>query len=1550
MGITDPSNFVPKLEANGSNFWKWDAAVVMYASLNDCGEILSGAKPKPEAASRMGWVPALEYLDASIIDINDEEAMASLARRADYDKSREIINAGIEKAVTKQDEKIRFWLKCDAALKMAFLQTLSREVYDAISGLDTAAGQYAEISRRYKEDGLNEACTAWAEFFKLRCVDCPNTIKFTDKFRAALNKLKDLKLVLPEKGILYQFILAIEDSYPEYARTIRRDLRSDRQTTLEAVINELNDEARRDDPVKAAAFAAKKSIVNTSNDTTDSNRQNTGGDRGGGRGRGRGRLRGGNNNGGGRGDSQSSTTPTPQSAGPLPATTTPKVACSCGRTHAGGGPNCWFNNPHLAPAWWSEKRKPDATAAVTVTTDNSAPSRNAFSFSFATVGNVAEVSELAMRIASRADYKHRTIVDTGATNHICNDLSKFIKWRQTTTCSGIKTGAGVLQVLGTGSIEMDLLCSDGKINTTKFSDVLYAPDMFVSIISHSKIRSKGLYYHGWDEKIYRQQDQLELAYTPEIDGIPNILQAKDELEAAQAFAFVTAHSPRPSSRILPTRKVSLAHLHELFGHANIADLKKLVATTCGLELSDRDAFTCEVCLLSNSHKQISRVQPNRATRPFERVHVDIVGPLQVPGDNKERYWIIYTDDFTRYRWIDTMEQKSGFTPSLLRYLRMVKVQYNINVAIVHVDNDTVLINKATRADLSQVGTVFEPSTVYTAHQNGVAESSNRVGEARTRLMMVGAPHIPHNKWPHAARYAIEIMNHCPTTAIPNGKTPRQLLLEFMNIPNPIPNLYALRTFGEPGWVHIPEQRRTQGDKFSPRATKQYFVGREGSRIYLMWDSTTNKITRTSSVKWAVAPLREISKTGLRLTAPPTPQALTPPELDNELSNDTNIEHEAEYSSPELGSQIPQAGGKDEAKSILQDLDVLQLPEAGRGFKDFTLPEDFTLPVTTKHAPRHFDVSSDMNARLILDSKRTRKPSSKAAAIAVVMNNPCLIIARAFAQALTDAPSTHQNDSTELPLEPTSHKKAMVHKYNDGWILAEEEEYKAHDLNGTWTESVTMPVGTFALPTKWVYKYKFNESGKLTRLKARLVVCGNRQDVDFWRETYAAVARSTTLKVLLAMVTALDLECHQADVVTAFLNGHLDDDEHIWIRLPDGRIVKVNKALYGLRRSPRLWYQELAKFLKSIGFNPIEADPCVFVNDTGLIILAYVDDLVMITQTTAKMAKLKAQLFSKFKCHDLGPISHYLGIRICRDRTKRTMELSMESYIDKLGTDFKRANAPRRYHPLAVKALKLQLRAKDDLAPPQLTQRYQSIIGKLLYPASQLRADIAFAVGYLARAMSNPTELHFEYALQVLDYLYTTKDLVMKFAADSSLNFDIYSTSSPSLGLEAFSDASFADAEDRKSTSGYLFKFAGGTICHRSSKQKLVTTSTTEAEYVGLTHAAKEAAWLARLLQQIGYLGKDARPIKLYGDNQPSIHLVHAEGHHERTKHVDIYYHYIKDRVRDGHIQLEHVGTKEMAADGLTKPLDDVAHNQFLYQIGLCKPVLSPGPQKPPNAN
>jgi hypothetical protein len=173
-------------------------------------------------------------------------------------------------------------------------------------------------------------------------------------------------------------------------------------------------------------------------------------------------------------------------------------------------------------------------------------------------------------------------------------------------------------------------------------------------------------------------------------------------------------------------------------------------------------------------------------------------------------------------------------------------------------------------------------------------------------------------------------------------------------------------------------------------------------------------------------------------------------------------------------------------------------------------------------------------------------------------------------------------------------------------------------------------------------------------------------------------------------------------------------------------------------------------------------------------------------------------------------------------------------------------------------------------------------------------------------MTNPTDDHYNYALQIIDYLYTYKALVMRFEAPANaaagLTLDIYSKASlptppthdQDLGLHAYSDASFADAKDRKSTSGYPFKFTGGTICHKCSKQRLVTTLTTEAEYVGLTFCSKEATWIVRLLRQLNFLGADIPPLKLFGDNKPPIQLVSSEGHHKRTKHVNIYYHYIKD--------------------------------------------------------
>jgi hypothetical protein len=138
------------------------------------------------------------------------------------------------------------------------LNTLPRDLYNAVANQSTAALQYQKVVRRFEEEGLNEACLAWSNFFKLRCADFTLTQKFTDTFHAKLNWLNDFSLTLPKKGATFQFILAIKDTYAEYARHCRHDMRNDRNITVKAIIAEINDKARRDDPVKTAAFASKQ--------------------------------------------------------------------------------------------------------------------------------------------------------------------------------------------------------------------------------------------------------------------------------------------------------------------------------------------------------------------------------------------------------------------------------------------------------------------------------------------------------------------------------------------------------------------------------------------------------------------------------------------------------------------------------------------------------------------------------------------------------------------------------------------------------------------------------------------------------------------------------------------------------------------------------------------------------------------------------------------------------------------------------------------------------------------------------------------------------------------------------------------------------------------------------------------------------------------------------------------------------------------------------------------------------------------------------------------
>jgi hypothetical protein len=224
--------------------------------------------------------------------------------------------------------------------------------------------------------------------------------------------------------------------------------------------------------------------------------------------------------------------------------------------------------------------------------------------------------------------------------------------------------------------------------------------------------------------------------------------------------------------------------------------------------------------------------------------------------------------------------------------------------------------------------------------------------------------------------------------------------------------------------------------------------------------------------------------------------------------------------------------------------------------------------------------------------------------------------------------------------------------------------------------------------------------------------------------------------------------------------------------------------------------------------------------------------------------------------------------------------------------------------------------------------YASLIGSLQYLTVATRPDIAYAVNWLASFTANPSFKHYNAAKRVLRYLKGTRNYGITYRDQN----DRLIGPIDSNIFYGFSDAAFANAEDQKSISGYVFLANMGTITWMSKKQNTIALSTTEAEYVALSEAAREAKWLHHLYGELGYAQKE--PIILLGDNDGSISLTKNPQFHKRTKHVDLRWHWIRELVNDGLIKITNCTNPQQTADIMTKPLPRPKFNQHVNEIGL----------------
>ncbi|CAM8996453.1 unnamed protein product [Rhodiola kirilowii] len=503
--------------------------------------------------------------------------------------------------------------------------------------------------------------------------------------------------------------------------------------------------------------------------------------------------------------------------------------------------------------------------------------------------------------------------------------------------------------------------------------------------------------------------------------------------------------------------------------------------------------------------------------------------------------------------------------------------------------------------------------------------------------------------------------------------------------------------------------------------------------------------------------------------------------------------------------------------------------------------------------------------------------------------------------------------------PNSVSEALAHS---GWRDAMVEEMNALDANGTWVLT-DLPPGARSIGCKWVFTVKVNPDGSVARLKARLVAKGYSQTygIDYF-DTFSPVAKLTSIRLLISLAASHHWPLHQLDIKNAFLHGDLQ--EPIYMEQPPGfvaqgesaKVCYLHKSLYGLKQSPRAWFSTFTAAVEKYGMQKSKSDHSVFYTQSGngiILLVVYVDDIVITGNNSEGIDSLKGFLQTQFNTKDLGRLRYFLGVEV--SRSKKGIFLSQRKYVLDLLSETGKIGAKPCSTPMIPN---LQLTKSGELFDDP--ERYRRLVGKLNY-LRMTRPDIAYPVSVVSQYMSSPTVDHWKAVEQILGYLKGSPGRGIVYGSHGHEN------------IECFSDADWAGSkEDRRSTSGYGIMFGGNLISWQSKKQKVVSRSSAESEYRAMSTSTCEIVWIHQFLTEIGL--KVSVPAKLWCDNQAALHISSNPVFHERTKHIEIDCHFVREKVQLGLITTGYMKTEDQLGDLFTKALNGTRIDYLCGKLGM----------------
>lgn len=479
--------------------------------------------------------------------------------------------------------------------------------------------------------------------------------------------------------------------------------------------------------------------------------------------------------------------------------------------------------------------------------------------------------------------------------------------------------------------------------------------------------------------------------------------------------------------------------------------------------------------------------------------------------------------------------------------------------------------------------------------------------------------------------------------------------------------------------------------------------------------------------------------------------------------------------------------------------------------------------------------------------------------------------------------------------------------SEDWKKAIDVELKSHEELNTFQPAV-LPSGEKAIDLKWVFCIK----GDGTK-KARLVAKGFQQPMMFDEQTYAPVCRTSTLRIMLSQAVNQNWPLKQIDVPSAFLNGSLKED--VYVKRPEGvegdsEILKLNRALYGLRVSPKCWNDTINNTLEKFGLTRSKYDFCLY-SAKGVYLLLFVD-YALITGDSDKIDSLISYLHQEYKVKDLGDAKCFLGMEI--QRTESCIKVNQTKIIDKLLKD----HGLNECRPVATPLEKGFQLSEDEM---NYEVPYRSLVCSLMYIAVTARPDISYAVSVLSRVLDKPTNLCWKAAKRVLRYLSGSRTIGLNFYKGDEK-------------LQGYSDADWGgDVESRKSTSGFIAFYGGNPVSWLSKKQSCVALSTMEAEYYAASTGAQDLVNLMGIVSV--FSESDNTKACLNVDNVSAVSLVKTFQNSKRGKHIDIRAHFIKDLCLKGIIDIQHVSTHDNLADMFTKSLSKERFVQLRNAVMNC---------------